>query len=158
MAITPITRKEQFLSRAAGEGGVELDPITREEYYLNKIAEGGGGGGGGGVSSVNGKTGTVVLTASDVGAAAAETVVEVSGSTPTIEPAANAIYHCGELTSLTISNPPATGKFWIWFTSGATATVVTGIDNFTPEANKVYRISVENGYATYDSWSVGGGT
>lgn len=87
-----------------------------------------------------------------------DTVVNVEGTTPTITPADNTIYNCGTLDSLTITNPPATGKFWIWFTSGATATVVTGIDNFTPEANKVYRISVENGYATYDSWSVGGGT
>ena len=86
------------------------------------------------------------------------TATTVSGATPTITPQDGYIYTCGELTSLTISNPPATGKFWIWFTSGATATVVTGIDNFTPNANKVYRIFVENGYATYDSWSVGGGT
>lgn len=84
-----------------------------------------------------------------------ETVEE---SAAEITPADNTIYQCGELTSLTITDPPSTGKFWIWFTSGATATAVTGIDNFTPEANKVYRISVENGYATYDSWSVGGGT
>jgi hypothetical protein len=89
---------------------------------------------------------------------AAQKTVTASGTTPTITPAANTVYNCGELTSLTISNPPAIGNFWIWFTSGATPTTVTGIDNFTPEANKVYRISVENGYATYDSWSVGGGS
>lgn len=75
-----------------------------------------------------------------------------TGSTVTITPEANAIYKCGELTSLTISNPPATGKYAIIFFSGATATVVTGIDNFTVEANKRYRINVQDGYATFDSW------
>lgn len=78
--------------------------------------------------------------------------VIVSGSTPTITPVDNTIYKCGELTALTISNPPATGAYSIIFYSGATATVVTGIDNFTVEANKRYRIDVEDGYATFASW------
>lgn len=111
-----------------------------------------GKGGGGGVNSVNGKTGTVVLTASDVGAAVAQTVTTISSSHPTITPAANTIYECGEISDLTITDPPATGKYSIIFYSGATATTVTGIDNFTPEANKRYRIDVEDGYATCDSW------
>ena len=34
------------------------------------------------------------------------TTVTVSGATPTITPAANTIYKCGTLDSLTISNPP----------------------------------------------------
>ena len=108
--------------------------------------------GSGSVTSVNGKTGAVVLVATDVGAAAAETVVAVEGSTPTIEPAANTIYNCGELTSLTISNPPATGKYSIIFYSGATPTTTVGIANFAAEANKRYKIKVEDNYATYDSW------
>lgn len=112
----------------------------------------GGGGGGGAVSSVNGKTGAVVLNADDVGASPAETVVAVSGTTPTITPAANTIYNCGELTSLTISNPPATGKYSIIFFSGATPTTTVGIENFAAEANKRYKITVEDNYATYDSW------
>lgn len=110
------------------------------------------GGGGGAVSSVNGKTGAVTLSASDVGASPAETVVEVSGTTPTITPAANTVYKCGELTSLTISNPPATGKYNIIFYSGSTPTTTVGIANFTAEANKRYKITVEDNYATYDSW------
>ena len=65
----------------------------------------------------------------------------------------NTEYHYGELTALTISTFPASGKFWIWFTSGATPTTTIGISNFTAEANKVYKITVENGYATYDSWA-----
>lgn len=86
-------------------------------------------------------------------------VTNVTGSTPTIALCEdNHIYECGELTSLTITAFNNPGKFWIWFTSGATPTTVTGIDNFTPEENKKYRVFVENGYATFDAWSVGGGS
>lgn len=82
----------------------------------------------------------------------APATVAVSGTTPTITPAANTIYNCGELTSLTISNPPATGKYSIIFYSGATPTTTVGIENFVAEANKRYKITVEDNYATYDSW------
>lgn len=142
MPIEPITHLEKYIA-----GTVE--PVTHLEKVIDQH---GGGGGGGAVSSVNGKTGAVDLTASDVGAAPAETVVNVTGTTPTIEPQANTIYKCGELTSLTISNPPATGKYSIIFYSGATATDVTGIDNFTVVANKRYQIDVQDGYAKLYSW------
>ena len=151
MSLEPITREEHFMARAAGNPGLDLEPITRTEHFLKDIADSGGGGGGS-VTSVNGQTGAVVLTASDVGAAVAETVVEVTGTTPTITPAANTIYNCGELTSLTISNPPATGKYSIIFYSGATPTTTVGIENFVAEANKRYKITVEDNYATNDSW------
>lgn len=82
------------------------------------------------------------------------TAVTVTGTTPSIAAAANTIYNCGELASLTVSSFPASGKFWIWFTSGATPTTTVGISNFVTEANKKYRIFVENGYATYDSWAI----
>ena len=78
--------------------------------------------------------------------------VTVSGSTPTIAAADNTIYECGELTSLTFNNPPATGKYSIVFFSGATPTTTVGIENFAAEANKRYKITVEDNYATYDSW------
>lgn len=115
---------------------------------------------GGAVLSVNGKTGAVMLTAEDVGAAPAETVVEVSGTTPTITPIHNRIYNCGEVTSLTISNPPATGAYSIVFTSGATATDLSippelkMPDGFTVEANKRYEINVSGGWAVAGSWAV----
>lgn len=80
------------------------------------------------------------------------TVITVSGATPTIAPVDNTIYSCGELTSLTISNPPATGKYSIVFFSGAAPTTTVGIENFAAEANKRYKITVEDNYATYDSW------
>ena len=84
--------------------------------------------------------------------AAATSTESVSGTTPTIAPEANTIYQCGELTSLTISNPPATGKYSIVFYSGSTPTTTVGIENFAAEANKRFKITVEDNYATYDSW------
>lgn len=41
----PITRKERYLAKAAGQDVETPEPITREEMYLDVIAEGGGGGG-----------------------------------------------------------------------------------------------------------------
>lgn len=141
-------------------GNRPLDPIL-----CGKIL---GGGGGGSVTSVNGQTGAVVLTASDVGAAAAETVVEVTGTTPTIEPQANTIYNCGELASLTISNPPATGAYSIKFVSGAAPTAVIippkpamkwqTDDNEPPQgfpaANTRYEINVDDTYVVLGEWPV----
>lgn len=47
----PVTRKEMYLSKAAGgSGSVPPEPVTREEMYLNAIASGGGSGG---ASSLN---------------------------------------------------------------------------------------------------------
>lgn len=141
MAIEPVTHLEKTIA-----GTVE--PVTHLEKVIEQY---GGGGGGGSVTSVNGKTGAVTLTAADVGAAEAETVVSVSGTTPTIEPQANTIYNCGELASLTITDP-GNIKYSVIFFSGATATTTVGIANFAAEPNKRYRIDVESGYATYDSW------
>lgn len=117
-------------------------------------------GGGGSVTSVNGQTGAVVLDADDVGAAPAETTETVSGATPTIEPHTNTIYNCGELTSLTISNPTTTGAYSIVFTSGATATTTTipatilGLESFAAEANTLYEINVLDNRAVIGSWAV----
>lgn len=80
----------------------------------------------------------------------------IIGATPTITPEDNNFYHCGTLTSLTLNNPSSAEKYSILFISGSTPTVVTGIDNFTVEANKRYKINVEYGYATFDSWTVSG--
>lgn len=93
-------------------------------------------------------------------ASPAETVVEVSGTTPTITPAANTVYNCGELISLTISNPPATGAYSIVFTSGSTATTTTipatilGLESFAAEANTMYEINALDNRAVVGSWAV----
>ena len=42
--LTPITRKEMFLAKAAGQNIETPEPITREEMFLSKISGGGGGG------------------------------------------------------------------------------------------------------------------
>lgn len=94
------------------------------------------------------------------GKADEETTVTVSGTTPTITPAPNTIYNCGEVTSLTISNPPATGAYSIVFASGATATTTTfpatilGLEDFAPEANTLYEINVLDNRAVIGSWAV----
>lgn len=43
----PITRKEMFLAKAVGQETDTPNPITREEMYLDALANGGGGGSGG---------------------------------------------------------------------------------------------------------------
>ena len=89
-----------------------------------------------------------------------ETTITVSGATPTITPAPNTIYNCGEVASLTISNPPATGAYSIVFTSGSTATDLSippelkMPDGFSVEANKRYEINVLNRWAVAGSWAV----
>lgn len=86
--------------------------------------------------------------------------VTVSGSTPTITPAPNTAYKCGELASLTISNPTASGAYSIVFTSGSTATTTTipanilGLEDFAAEANTVYEINVLDNRAVVGSWAV----
>lgn len=101
-----------------------------------------------------------VRTRENLGAAPAETVQTVSGTTPTIEPQASTVYNCGELTSLTISNPPATGAYSIVFTSGATATTTTipatilGLEAFAAGANTTYEINVLDNRAVVGSWAV----
>lgn len=146
-----------------------------------KLAGGSGGGGGGEVTpaSIVAATGQMsdaqkadtrtnlnVVSTATMGAvynrldALEGTTVTVEGTTPTITPAVNTIYNCGELTSLTITNPPATGAYSIVFTSGATPTVTTipasivFPEAFAAEANTRYEINVLNGYAVVGSWAV----
>lgn len=84
----------------------------------------------------------------------------VSGTSASITPADNNVYSCGELTSLTISNPPATGAYSIVFTSGSTATTTTipstilGLESFSAEANTIYEINVLDNRAVVGSWAV----
>lgn len=94
----------------------------------------------------------------------------VSGATPTITPKSRTDYHCGTLTSLTISNPPATGKYRIVFTSGSTptATIIPPVpamrwqtdDNEPPQgfpaANTRYEINVDDTYVVLGEWPVPG--
>ena len=82
-----------------------------------------------------------------------ETAVEIT-------PEPNAIYHCGTLTSLTITDPYAVGAYSIIFTSGSTPTQTTfpatilGLEDFAAEANTMYEINVLDNRAVVGSWAV----
>lgn len=146
-----------------------------------KLAGGGGGGGGGEVTPASIVTATGQMsnaqksqTRTNLGAVSTATMgsiytrldalegttVTVEGATPTLTPAANTIYECGELTSLTISNPPANGAYSIVFTSGSTATTTTfpatilGLEDFAAEANTIYEINVLDNRAVVGKWAV----
>ena len=108
-------------------------------------------------------------TAAQAAQAAAETAaasivvnpVAVSGSTPSITGEANAIYICGEVSTLSFT-PSNTGICVVRFTSGTTPTVLTvpntvkfpaWFDATSLEASRVYEISVMDGvYAAVMSW------
>jgi hypothetical protein len=97
---------------------------------------------------------------SDTFKAAPATVTDLASTSITLTAQANTEYHYGELTSLTISNPPATGAYSIVFTSGATATTTTipatilGLEDFAAEANTLYEINVLDNRAVVGSWAV----
>lgn len=84
--------------------------------------------------------------------------VDVEGTETTIIPEADHLYRCGELTSFTISNPPARGAYCIIFSSGATPTYITipasvkGLESFTTAANTRYEINVLDSYALVKGW------
>ena len=89
--------------------------------------------------------------------------VEVTGSEAVITPEPDTSYHCGELTSLTVTDPPAAGLWMISFTSGASASVtafpasIKGLDDFAAETNTVYEINVLDSRAVVGSWTVSAG-
>lgn len=71
--LTPITRKEMFMAKAAGQDVTPPEPITREEMFLSDIAEheegqgsGGGGSSGGGALRVIDTNGTLNVTYNDL--------------------------------------------------------------------------------------------
>ena len=92
------------------------------------------------------------------------TVTDLSSTSITLDLAAdNTIYKYGELTSLTVTSPPATGEYTIVFTSGSTPTVTTipatilGLESFAAEANTLYEINVLDNRAVVGSWAVSSG-
>lgn len=62
----PVTRKEMFLAKAGGQSVATPEPITREEIFLQRIAENGGSGGGSGGTSINHKRYVIEYAASDL--------------------------------------------------------------------------------------------
>lgn len=107
----------------------------------------------------NGTYDVVAFASADVAVPGYKTV-QVSGTTPTITPEADTIYQCGELTSLTVTNPPATGLYAVVFTSGATPTVCAFDDiewenDSAPsiEASKTYEINVLDNRGVWGEWN-----
>lgn len=103
----------------------------------------------------------LLMEGSSSGGDLAEVVVE--GSAVTITPERDHIYKCGVLTSLTITNPPAAGRWGIVFFSGATATqtvipetVQWKDEDFSAEQNKRYEINVWDSYALHVGWDYEG--
>lgn len=93
------------------------------------------------------------------GQAARKTIV-VDGTEASISPAAGRIYRCGVLTSLSLTNLPASGLYCISFDSGdqPTTTVfptsLSGLERFAAKANQHYEIVVLDGYASVNHWAV----
>lgn len=56
-SLTPITREEMFLAKAAGQAVSTPKPITRKEMFLSRIQ-----GGSGGVQITDDNNGNVVIT------------------------------------------------------------------------------------------------
>ena len=89
-------------------------------------------------------------------------VVDAPGTEIELQPENRTVYHCGELTALTLSGFPAAGSFVLVFTSGAEAATLTVPQtlsmpaDFTVEANTHYEISVRDGYALCAGWAVSG--
>jgi hypothetical protein len=86
--------------------------------------------------------------------------VAVAEASAQIEPVDNHVYQAGTLSSLTVSNAPATGSWGIVFTSGSTATTVSGLtgilglETFQPAVNTLYEINVLNNRAVVGAWEV----
>jgi hypothetical protein len=90
----------------------------------------------------------------------ADGITIVASTSYSFTPVARMIYKCGELTALTITDPPATGAYTVIFTSGSTATTTTipatilGLETFAAEANTLYEINVLDNRAVVGSWAV----
>ncbi len=86
--------------------------------------------------------------------------VELSGAELVLTPEPDTLYRCGELTSLTITDPPAVGAWMLVFSSGSTPTRTTipasilGLEDFAAEANAAYEINVLDNRALVAGWPV----
>lgn len=91
-----------------------------------------------------------------------EQLRDLSGAEITLHPENGAVYACGELSALTLTDFPAVGSFVVTFTSGAEPTVLTVPqtlampEDFDLEANTRYEINVRDGYALCAGWAVSG--
>jgi len=123
------------------QGGVTKGTITLNQSSNQTIALDAGGSGGGAVDSVNGQTGTVVLTASDVGALPSSTVIPTKTSDLTND--------SGFITNSALSGYAT--ETWVGqqgYITGITSSDITTALGYTP-----YNSSNPNGYITSSALS-----
>lgn len=86
--------------------------------------------------------------------------VRISGKDISILPEAGVAYKCEALTSLTLTGFPESGSFFVVFTSGTPATVMSVPntlhmpEEFSVEENTRYEINVRDGFALCAGWPV----
>lgn len=86
--------------------------------------------------------------------------VPISDPSPRLTPVDGNCYQCGQLSSLTLVNPPETGLYTIVFRSGSTPTTTVfpisllGLERFAAKANTIYEISVLDNRAAVGAWEV----
>lgn len=96
----------------------------------------------------------------NIQSAAVPRTVQISGTAAVITPEDNTVYQCGELTSLTIVDPPLNGAWAVVFTSGAAATAtviparIRGLEEFAPTENTVCEINVLDNRAAIGIWEI----
>ena len=83
----------------------------------------------------------------------------LSGTELTLKPEPGTLYRCGELRSLTLTDPPASGAWMLVFGSGETPTEtaipdsVLGLEDFAAASGAVYEINVLDGRALVSGWA-----
>lgn len=162
--LEPLSANEAILQNMLGGENELREPESRIEALLLELLEQGGTGevtAAAVASAIDAMTGDQKSAVrEDLNVPAKPDNVTVSGTTPTIEAAANTIYECGELASLTIDSVPANGDFTIKFISGSTPTTLTtpaGMimpDGFAVAQNTRYEINVSDGCAVAAGWGV----
>lgn len=122
------------------QGGVTKGTITLNQSSNATIALDAGGSGGGAVDSVNGQTGTVVLTASDVGALPSSTVIPTKTSDLTND--------SGFITNSALSGYAT--ETWVGQQGYITSSALSDYVNKTTDQTVTGVITFDNGIQTYE--------
>lgn len=149
----PITRKESYLAKAAGQAvEIPAEPITREEAYLDAIAKGSGGGGGGtsdynqltNQPQINGTTLIGNKSASDLGLAS---TADLAGKQDALTAGDYIAIDDGEIGVNRYVNPAGDIVYRAVTVNATTAYV----DKYTPGGTFIERINITvNTYQSQD--------